>query len=375
MPARRDQASRARLLVVDDSALMRRLIGAVFANHDDFELATARNGLEALAMLAEFQPDVVTLDVHMPEMDGLACLDRIMLDRPCPVIMVASPTADGARVTLEALELGAVEFIAKPAGALSLAMEEFAPLLVEKVRQAVMIRPRRSHRLLERVRRQSAALDSETAQPLAAQRRRAPAALGLDVPGLVLVGSSTGGPPALEALLGRLPADFPWPVLVAQHMPATFTLPLAQRLGRLCALPVFEAGETMKLAGGQVYIGHGDADIVLARQAGSLVVKPVAASPGHRWHPSVERLVDSARAHFAARQLVGVLMTGMGNDGAIAMTRLRQDGGHTIAEAEATAVVWGMPGELVRAGGAERVARLDDIADHVCAFVPYGRLQ
>ena len=363
-----------RLLVVDDSALMRRLVSAVFANQVGFELATARNGVEALAMLAEFRPDVVTLDIHMPEMDGLACLDRIMLDRPCPVIMVSSLTAEGARVTLEALELGAVDFIAKPAGALSLAMEEFAPLLVEKVRQAAMMRPRRSHRLLERVQRQGAALASDPGLPPVTRSWPAPAMPGQavpreDVPGLVLVGSSTGGPPALEALLSRLPAGFPWAVVVAQHMPAAFTLPLAQRLGRLCALPVIEAAEKQRLTAGHVYIGRGDADIVLARHAAGLVVMPVAASPTHRWHPSVERLVDSARAHFPPCQLVGVLMTGMGNDGAIAMTQLRQDGGHTIAEAEETAVVWGMPGELVRAGGAERIARLDDIAGHVLGFV------
>ena len=355
-----------RLLAVDDSALMRRLIGEVFAQEDDVELRFARNGVEALELLQSFRPDVITLDVHMPQMDGLACLDRIMIERPCPVVMVSSLTAAGARETLEALSLGAVDFIAKPGGAISLKLEAFGPLLVDKVRSASRARLPRSHRLAERVRlkRAPAAAPEPRRTPPSSPttpRRLAPM-IGEAAARLVLVGSSTGGPPALDAILAPLPEDFPWPIVVAQHMPASFTGALAARLDKLCALSVSEVLRPTLLEPGCVYIGRGDADLVIRRRAGGLFAMPAPASPDHRWHPSVDRMVDSALDQFAATDLIGVMLTGMGNDGAAAMTRLRDNGGRTIAEAEETAVVWGMPGELVRAGGAEAVLPLERIA-------------
>jgi two-component system chemotaxis response regulator CheB len=348
-----------KLLVVDDSALMRRLLGKVFAAEGDFQLEFARDGVEALAVLDSFGPDVVTLDVHMPQMDGLACLNRIMLERPCPVVMISSLTEAGADVTLEAMQLGAVDFIAKPQGAMSLEIDELAPLLVEKVRAAARARPRKSLRLAERVRLKVGAPALSRLQPPVRPRANRPAMAGN---GVVLVGTSTGGPPALDALLGPLPADFRWPIIVAQHMPASFTGPLARRLDRLCALEVVEVVRPMPLQAGKVFIGRGDADIILGGRTAGPVVLAAPASPEHRWHPSVDRLVHSAMEQFDASRLVGVLMTGMGNDGAATMTQLRAGGGRTIAEAEETAVVWGMPGELVRAGGAEVVAPLEVIA-------------
>ncbi|GEO14802.1 chemotaxis-specific protein-glutamate methyltransferase CheB [Microvirga aerophila] len=359
-----------RLLIVDDSPLMRRLLGGVFAAEGDFEVAFARNGVEALEQLAAFEPNVITLDVHMPEMDGLTCLDRIMIERPCPVVMVSSLTEAGAGVTLEAMDLGAVDFIAKPEGAMSLEIDMLAPRLVEKVRAASEARLRRSLRLTDRVRMRSGL----GARPRTASQKAAPAARRrlvetASTDGVVLVGTSTGGPPALDALLSRLPSSFPWPVLVAQHMPASFTGPLSRRLDKLCALTVTEVTHPMPLAPGSVYIGRGDADIILGMRSTGLVVLPAPSLPEHRWHPSVDRMVESAMQHFAPDKLVGVLMTGMGNDGADTMSRLRAKGGRTIAEAEESAVVWGMPGELVRKGGAEFVVPLDQIADRVMDVV------
>ncbi len=351
-----------RVLVVDDSALMRRVLGGMLGRAPDMELAYARDGVEAMAQLHAFQPDVITLDVQMPQMDGLSCLDRIMVERPSRVIMVSSLTAQGADATLEAMQLGAVDFIAKPQGTISLAPDAFGDTLVERVRAAALARLRPAARLQERVRlRARAAAPAGFAVPPdpPMPRRAMP-------PGqIVLVGTSTGGPLALEALLHPLPADFPWPILVAQHMPGAFTGPLARRLDRSCALHVVEAGAPAPIAAGHVYIGRGDADLIVGARPGGLVVMAAPSDPGHRWHPSVDRLVATAMEHAGAQHLVGVLMTGMGNDGAASMTRLRQEGGRTIAEAQETAVVWGMPGELVRAGGAERVARLEDIAGHL----------
>jgi two-component system chemotaxis response regulator CheB len=349
-----------KVLVVDDSALVRKLLGAVFAAEPDMETLFARNGLEALERLTTFQPDVVTLDVHMPGMDGLACLDRIMVERPCPVVMVSSLTAAGADATLEALRLGAVDFVAKPTGAVSLRIDEVAPILVEKVRAAAGARLRPSLRLRDRIRHRTGR---------AGERPQGPAPLASEGEGLVLVGTSTGGPQALEALLAPLPARFPWPILIAQHMPATFTGSLARRLDGICAMGVVEVSRPTPLEAGVAYVGRGDGDLIVSRRPAGLVAMAAPAQAGYPWHPSADRLVRSAMQHLPPNRLVGVLMTGMGSDGAAAMALLRAQGGRTIAEAQETAVVWGMPGELVKAGGADFVLPLPAIAERLLMLV------
>lgn len=360
-----------RLLVVDDSALVRKLLARVFEAEADFEVEVARDGLEALEQLKTFAPDVITLDVHMPTMDGLTCLDRIMIERPRPVVMVSSLTAEGAEATLEALRLGAVDFVAKPAGAVSLRLDEFAPELVAKVRAAAGARLPATLRLRDRVRhRIGAAPPPRRVRPAAPQPVTSGRRASGEGPGLVVVGTSTGGPPALEALLTPLPAEFPWPIVIAQHMPRSFTGPLARRLDSICALSVQEVVEPTVLRPGTAYIGRGDADVIVTRRAGELVAMVAPGLPGYPWRPSADRLVRTAMEQVAAERLVGVLMTGMGDDGAAAMALLRGAGGRTIAEAEETAVVWGMPGELVKAGGAEFVEPLPRIADRVQRLVP-----
>jgi two-component system chemotaxis response regulator CheB len=353
-----------KLLVVDDSPLMRRLLGDLFAAEGDFEVSFARNGAEALEMLSSVQPDVITLDVQMPAMDGLECLDRIMVQRPTPVVMASSLTVQGASEALRALDLGAVDLIAKPSGAVSLKMDSFGPPLVEKVRAAAQVRLRSTHRLRDRVRARVGVTAGPTT-PLPARRAgRSRIARAFEAGGesLVVVGCSTGGPPALDALLGPLPASFPWPIVVAQHMPETFTAALARRLDKLAALNVVEVRQLTKLAAGFVYVARGDADMIVTRRGGELFALSAPADSERRWHPSVDRLVDSAMAQLPATSIIGVLMTGMGNDGANSMARLFRDGGQTLAESESSAVVWGMPGELVRAEGASLVVDLEDLA-------------
>ena len=358
-----------KVLVVDDSALARKLFSRVLSEAPDFDVQVARNGIEALAQLEAFAPDVITLDVQMPHMDGLQCLDRIMVQRPCPVVMVSSVTAAGAAATLEALRLGAVDFVSKPTGAVSLGMQEFGPTLKEKVRTAAAARLPATHRLRERVQfRTAGAVAPRPPRPYAEtvdDRAVLPSGAGL-----VLVGTSTGGPPALEALLTALPSSFPWPILVAQHIPAGFTGPLAKRLAGLCAVRILEVTQPTGLENGCVYIGRGDADFVISRRPSGLVAMTVPSNPDYPWHPSTDRLVRSAMQYLPATQLVGVLMTGMGNDGAEAMAMLHANGGATIAEAEETAVVWGMPGELVRMGGAAYVLPLPNIAHRLQRLVP-----
>jgi two-component system chemotaxis response regulator CheB len=347
---------------------MRKLFERVLSGEPDMDVRFARNGREALAQLDAFDPNVVTLDINMPEMDGLACLDRIMIERPCPVVMVSSLSTEGAQATLDALRLGAVDFVPKPEGAISLHMDVFGPELIAKLRTAASAKLKASLRLRERVQHRFGAAISQrkTVEPPDARQERTPGAR------VIVVGTSTGGPPALEALLSPLPATFPWPIVIAQHMPATFTGPLARRLDRLCALEVTEVDRPLPLEAGRAYVGRGDGDVVVSRRRGEAIVAPVAAEANYPWRPSADRLVRSAMAQFRPGEVVGVLMTGMGNDGAVAMATLRAAGGNTIAEAEETAVVWGMPGELVRSGGATWVLPAHKIADKLLQLASHA---
>ena len=345
---------RIKLLIVDDSALMRKHLRQIFEQEGDFDIVLARNGLEALEQAAAFKPDVITLDVNMPGLDGLSCLERLAAaGSEARVLMVSSLTEQGADVTLRALQLGAVDYVPKPDGTVSLSIERVHGLLVSKVRAAMRARPRRAYGLSDRMRAQRQ--EAERAFSSGA------AAAGTGISGLVLIGVSTGGPRTLEDILPLLPARFPWPVVVAQHMPAAFTGVFARRLDDACATRVVEVGSPLPLQPGHVYIGRGDADVVVERRLGRLVANSVRTDDS-LWHPSVNRLVSSAMKVMPPASTVGVLLTGMGNDGAVEMAALRRLGGHTIAESEASAVIFGMPAELIRLGGAELVLPADAVA-------------
>lgn len=361
-------AEHIKLLIVDDSALMRKHLRQIFEAERDFDLVFARNGREALEQTATFRPDVITLDVNMPEMDGITCLRELMTQgSDARVVMVSSLTERGAEVTLRALEMGAVDFVPKPDGTVSLSIEKISCLLVDKLRAAARARPRRARRLRDRVHAQRMEMEQRAA---AGAARRAAVSSG--VSGLVLIGVSTGGPRTLEEILPELPPDFPWPVIVAQHMPSSFTGVFAKRMDRLCALEVVEVIEPVPLAAGHVYLGRGDSDIIVQRRLGRLTVSSVRSDSG-LWHPSTDRLVTSALEVLPAASLTGVLLTGMGNDGAAAMTALRHRGAHTIAEAESTAVVFGMPAELIRMGGAELVLPVTSIARQLVSWARRDR--
>ncbi len=335
-----------RLLIVDDSALIRKLLSNLFSRQPDFEVSTARDGIDAMQQLHRFQPDVISLDVNLPGQDGLECLNRIMVERPTPVVMFSALTEKGAASTAEAMALGAVDFLAKPAGATSATIEKLSRELVRKIRGAAQAKVRRSRGLHQRMREQNQ-LDvvAPTAPKLDSAR----------CPGVVIVGVSTGGPRTLEEVLPDLPTNFPWPVIVAQHMPSSFTAALTKRMDSLCKLSVVEVTRPMPLQAGQIYIAMGDSDILVGRRSQGVVVMPAPPSEDYLWHPSVDALVKSAHRVFPAQRVIGVLLTGMGHDGAAEMTLLRQSGGHTIAESEESAVVFGMPCELIRREGAEVV--------------------
>ncbi len=386
-----------KVLVVDDSALMRRLITSVLGAAG-FEVAIARNGVEGVRQLTEWQPDVVTLDINMPEMDGLTALSLMMQARPTPVVMVSSLTEKGAQATFEALALGAVDFIAKPGGTISLSVDDIADQLIQKVRAAARarLRPGRATRATlaqaptptpapaparstvpatataDAAGRPVSLFDKAAAReanaPVGPVGTRAGNAVG-KVGGVVIIGVSTGGPRTLEEILPALPADFPWPVLIAQHMPSNFTDTFARRMDGLCRIGVRECNSTLPLEPGQAYIGKGGGDMVLVERLGRLAVMPRPETPGHPWHPSADVLVDSALKLLPASQIVGVLLTGMGDDGARAMAQLKTQGGRTIAESKDTAVVFGMPQELIERGGASLVLPCGEVTRQLCHWI------
>jgi len=346
-----------KLLIVDDSALMRRQLMNLFQAEGDFEIRQARNGDEAVRENREFQPDVVTLDINMPEMDGLTALSLIMAERPVAVVMVSSLTNEGALATFEALNLGAVDYVAKPGGTISLSIDRVATELLAKVRSAARARPRGKAsvaatvaRRMQEERRKAAQASAALAEPRGS------------IEGLLVVGASTGGPRALEIVLSGLHASFPWPVVVAQHMPAAFTKAFAERLDQCCALRVVEAASALALETGKIYIGRGGADTLLANRAGRLAVLAAPENAKYLWHPSVELLGRSALEHYDAKRITAVLLTGMGYDGSDAFAEIKKRGGRTIAESEDSAVVYGMPAELVRKGGASLVLPAERIA-------------
>jgi two-component system chemotaxis response regulator CheB len=365
-----------KLLIVDDSALMRKKISALFQDAGDFIVQTAGNGSEAIAKNLTFEPDVVTLDINMPELDGLTALAEMMLQRPVPVVMVSSLTAQGKLATLEAMALGAVDVITKPDGTISLALEQIEQELLTKVRVAAKAKVH--------VKKTSAPLQLGSAKPKAAiiahhppeklkkmvsQPRQRPTESPDDLSGLVLIGVSTGGPGTLELILRQLPANFPFPIVVAQHMPGAFTGAFASRLNTLCALTVQEVSSLQRLETGFVYIARGDADIVLTQRAGILYLQPKPEDPRYRWHPSVELLGRSALEVCDAQAMIAVMLTGMGDDGAEAFSQIHACGGRTIAESEASAVVFGMPKELIQRRGATLVLSADKIAQQLQHWV------
>ena len=349
-----------RVLVVDDSPLVRRtlevLLGAAAGVH---VVGTAADGIDALAKIRALRPDVVTLDVLMPRLDGLKVLACAMQEGPVRVLMLSALTQEGAEVTLQALELGAVDFIDKTALLSRGDLTAIGGELLAKLRTAAAVDPARLGR-----RAAAAAPAGGGAAPA-----EAPAGGGAD---LVIVGASTGGPPALHRLIPALPAGFPAAVVVIQHIPAAFTRPLAQRLDAAGALRVREAGQGDRLRPGEVLVAPGGQHLRIVDGGGEPAVLIGPAPEGALYRPSVDVAMQSA-AEVYGRRAAGVLLTGMGSDGAWGMYAIRSRGGHTIAESEESCVVYGMPRAAVEMGAAAEVAPLGSIAGRLAAVVLAGR--
>jgi two-component system, chemotaxis family, protein-glutamate methylesterase/glutaminase len=334
-----------RVLVVDDSAFMRRVISdAIGAEPDMDVVGVAANGLDALVKIEQLQPDVVTLDVEMPVMDGLTALRHLMARYPRPVVMLSSLTQAGAVTTVRALTIGAVDFVAKPSGTISLDFGRVRGELISKVRQAAGTR----------VRAWAAVPRSGLrALPATAPRPAAPGARPLEH--LVVIGASTGGPRALGTLVPTLPANDQTAYVIVQHMPAGFTASLAERLDAGSALQVREARAGDRLLPGTALVAPGDFHVRIDR-AGKVVLDQGPRVHGVR--PSVDVTLASAAQHFGGR-VVAAVLTGMGQDGAQGALSVRQAGGRVLAEDESTCVVYGMPRAVVERNAAHQVVRLD----------------
>ena len=340
-----------RVLVVDDSAFMRRVIADAIASQPDMEVAgVAHNGLDALLKVEQLQPDVVTLDVEMPDMDGLTALRHLMARYPRPVVMLSSQTQHGAITTLRALSIGAVDFVAKPSGAISLDFSRVREELLQKIRAAA----------LARVRAQVAST-RRTPEATRVPRAKYPGAFEH----LVVIGCSTGGPRALAALVPELPAEAPTAYLIVQHMPAGFTRSLAERLDASGPIAVREAVAGDRLEGGTALVAPGDYHLRLS-PSGAVELDQAARVHGVR--PSVDVALESVSERFGSKT-VAVILTGMGQDGAAGAAVVRQAGGYVLAEDESTCVVWGMPRAVVERGLAHRVVPLDGIAEAIASIV------
>ena len=346
------------VLVVDDSALMRRALRDVLEAESDIRVEIARDGQDALDQVARVQPDVITLDIHMPVMDGLTCLSHLMVDPPCPVIMVSSLTEKGALATFEAMELGAFDYVAKPGGTVSRDLETIRRDLITKVRAATGTAAPHTRKHAP-ARRPAQTVPAVSAAPAGHDR-------------LLVIGVSTGGPRTLEQILPLLPAGSGWPVLVIQHMPASFTSVFARRLGGLCQLPVREVDRPTRLEDDVIHLARGDADITLSRRAAGLSLVPTPVDEAHLWHPSVSRFLQSAEGLLAPGSLIGTLLTGMGDDGARELADWHHKGARTIAEAEETATVFGMPQELINRQGATEVLPSHHIGNRLVAWTQTG---
>jgi two-component system, chemotaxis family, protein-glutamate methylesterase/glutaminase len=356
---------RIRVLIVDDSALVRKILTEMLGSAYDIEVVgAAPDAYSAREKIKTLNPDVLTLDVEMPRMDGVTFLRNLMRLRPMPVVMVSSLTDAGAEITLDALSVGAVDYLPKPKVDLAATLADYRDELLEKVRCAARARIRAYEPKADR-----GAANSATAAPSftadAVLQKSAPVKFRT-TDRLIAVGASTGGTEAIKEFLMGMPPDSPG-IVIAQHIPKAFSTPFAERMNRVSQLTVFEAQDGQQIMPGHAYIAPGDRHLLVVRSGARWVCKLDDGPPVNRHKPSVDVLFRSV-AQEAGYNAIGVILTGMGKDGAQGLLEMRQAGSPTLAQDEATSVVWGMPGEAVAIGAAAEEQPLQRIAARVLAI-------
>ena len=349
-----------RVLIIDDSAVVRRLLKEMLMSDPAIDVVgTAIDPYVARRKIKQLSPDVLTLDVEMPKMDGLSFLDNLMRLRPMPVVMVSSQTKAGAETTLKALELGAVDFVCKPEIQKPQQLEDYRQEILEKVKAAAQAK----------IQRYSDGDDvgskiDRSSQRVVPQKRGGRSASTLVE--LIAIGASTGGTEAIKNILSKLPADTP-PVIVVQHIPKTFSAAFARSANNLSAMNVVEAQDGQLLERGGVYVSPGDRHLSLLRKGDRLYCVLDDGPKVNRHKPSVDVMFQSVAKMLGADSL-GIILTGMGSDGARGLVEMFDSGALTIAQDRATSVVWGMPGEAVRLGAARETFPLDEISDQIIAM-------
>ncbi len=355
------------VLVVDDSTFMRKSLSAMLTSDPRIAVAgLARNGEEAIQQVRALKPDVVTMDVEMPGMNGIEALKRIMTEQPVPVVMVSSLTAGGTSDTLTALELGAVDFIPKQLGDVVIKIFDLRAELIDKIIAAAGANM--SRWLEARGRRPVATHRTSGPSPLAPSLSSKTSAAGRGHR-LVAIGCSTGGPQALMEMLPKLPADFPAAIVVVQHMPKTFVKPLADRMNQICPLEVKEAVDGEEVRAGLVLIAPGGQQFRVKKE--SIATNIVSLSPNYEKHlhaPAVDIMLQSVAALYGERS-IGIILTGMGHDGLEGMKAIKAAHGRTIAQDEKTSIVYGMPKAVVEAGCADKVVPLPHIVGEILNMV------
>lgn len=340
-----------KVLIVDDSAFMRNTLSSMISTDPEIQVVgVARDGIEAIDKVFQLKPDIVTLDVEMPRMDGIEALKNIMEKNPVPVLMVSSLTTEGAKVTLDALDLGAVDFIPKNLSDLSINIVKIKENLIEKIKKI----GKKGLPVFKKLKNSKPLQMPATPQYVPHRRVN-----------IVAIGSSTGGPKALQHIIAKLPKDFPVPVVIAQHMPPNFTATFADRLNQLSLLEVKEAEHGEVIKKGVVYIAPGRGHMSVARKKITETTISISEDRGtYIYRPSVDVLMLSVVENFSGHVL-GVILTGLGNDGMKGMKEIKNSGGRTIAESEKTCVVYGMPKAVVEAGAADKVVPVDEIAGEI----------
>ena len=308
----------------------------------DFEIETAKNGQEALNKAIETQYDVITMDINMPVMDGIEAVKQIMQVKPTAILMISSLTTEDADITMDALDLGAIDYIAKP-GTMNVGKRENREDILEKVKSLSCISPRR--------------LKRRAAKPVLRERKRVESILknkssSLDITKVVLIGSSTGGPGLIEQICAAIPMNYKYPICIVQHMPEQFTSAFAQRLNRASLVNVLESSQNMELCPGNIYLARGGVHMNFAKKvSGKVVIREDKDKGENFFQPSVNNMMQSAVETFGGENLIGVILTGIGDDGADAMVRIKNEGGYTLGESEESCTVYGMPKEAYDRGG------------------------